>query len=83
VTRATGGGPNSSTSAPANSGNGGAGTGQSAAGQAGGSGVVILRYSSALVLSIGAGLTSSTQNVGSDKVTTITAGSGLVSWTAA
>ena len=47
---------------------------------AGGSGVVILRYPSAYTITIGAGLTSSTTTVSTDKVTTITAGSGNVSW---
>jgi hypothetical protein len=43
--------------------------------------VVILRYlTSAGTISIGAGLTGSTATDGSYKVTTITAGSGNVSW---
>jgi hypothetical protein len=46
----------------------------------GGSGIVVLRYNSAYTITIGAGLTGSTTTVGSDKVTTITAGSGNVSW---
>jgi hypothetical protein len=47
----------------------------------GGSGVVILRYPSAAgTITLGAGLTGSTSTVGSDKVTTITAGTGTVSW---
>jgi hypothetical protein len=40
-----------------------------------------LKYSSASTITIGAGLTASTTTVGSDKVTTITAGTGNVSWT--
>ena len=47
---------------------------------AGGSGVVILRYPSAYTITIGAGLTGTTATVSSNKVTTITAGSGNVSW---
>ena len=47
---------------------------------AGGSGVVILRYPDAYTITIGAGLTGSTTTVSTDKVTTITAGSGNVSW---
>jgi hypothetical protein len=46
----------------------------------GGSGVVILRYPGSRTITVGAGLTSTTATVGSDKVTTITAGTGNVSW---
>jgi hypothetical protein len=46
----------------------------------GGSGVVILRYPNTTIITIGAGLTGTTADVGSDKVTTITAGTGNVSW---
>ena len=49
-------------------------------GGSGGSGVVILRYPSTYTITIGAGLTGSTTTVSTDKVTTITAGSGNVSW---
>jgi hypothetical protein len=41
---------------------------------------VILRYPSARTITIGAGLTGSTSTVGSDKVTTITAGTGNISF---
>jgi hypothetical protein len=42
---------------------------------------VILRYPSALTISNpGGGLTFTTATVGSDKVTTFTAGTGNVSW---
>jgi len=69
----------------ANTGGGGGGGGGSVNdangnGKTGGSGVVILRYLSVYTITIGAGLTGSTSTVGSDKVTTITAGSGNVSW---
>jgi hypothetical protein len=47
---------------------------------AGGSGIVILSYPSSYTITVGAGLTGSTTTVGSDKVTTITAGTGNVSW---
>lgn len=53
----------------------------SQAGGTGGSGVVILRYPSNNTITLGAGLTGTTTTVGSHKVTTITAGSGNVSWT--
>jgi hypothetical protein len=46
----------------------------------GGSGVVILRYSSIFSIAIGAGLTGTTSTVGDDTVCTITAGTGTVSW---
>jgi hypothetical protein len=46
----------------------------------GGSGVVILRYPAANTITVGAGLTGSTATDGSFKVTTLTAGSGNVSW---
>ena len=50
-------------------------------GGAGGSGIVILRYLTADgTITIGAGLTGSTATDGSHKVTTITAGTGNVSW---
>jgi hypothetical protein len=39
-----------------------------------------LRYPSVLTITIGAGLTGTTTTVGTDKVTTITAGTGNVSW---
>jgi hypothetical protein len=41
-----------------------------------------LRYSSEFTITIGAGLTGSTATVGANKVTTITAGTGNVSWAA-
>lgn len=50
------------------------------AGGAGGSGVVIIRYPNTKTITIGAGLTGSTATDGSFKVTTITAGTGNVSF---
>jgi hypothetical protein len=47
---------------------------------AGGSGVVILRYPDGYNISL-TGLTGTTTSFGTDKVTTITAGTGNVSWT--
>jgi hypothetical protein len=41
-----------------------------------------LRYPNTLTITVGAGLTGSTTTTGSDKVTTITAGTGNVSWAA-
>jgi hypothetical protein len=43
---------------------------------------VLLRYPASLTITIGAGLTGSTTTVGDNKVTTITAGTGNVSWAA-
>ncbi len=48
------------------------------AGSPGGSGVVILRYPNTNTLTIPGGLTSSTTTVGSDKITTFTAGTGNI-----
>jgi hypothetical protein len=66
------------------SGGGGGGLDNSGnfAGGTGGSGIVILRYPVSATITIGAGLTGSTATDGSFKVTTITAGSGNVSWAA-
>jgi len=89
ATGGTGGGGNGGgtsaapTAGTVNTGSGGGGGGQpSGAGTGGavGSGLVILRYSDTYTITIGAGLTGSTATDGSDKVTTITAGSGNVSW---
>jgi len=70
---------NSPTSGTVNTGGGGGGH-NGGTGGSGGSGVVILSYPSNLTITIGAGLTGSTTTVSSNKVTTITAGSGNVSW---
>jgi len=61
---------------------GGGGGGRSTAniGGAGGSGIVILRYANVYTITIGAGLTGTTTTVGSDKVTTFTAGTGNISF---
>lgn len=76
------------TAGTANTGGGGgaggtSGTGSGSttyAGANGGSGVLILRYPSQYTITIGAGLTGSTTTVGLTTVTTITAGTGNVSW---
>ena len=49
-------------------------------GGSGGSGSVIVLYPGAYTLNIGAGLTGSTVSSGVNKVTTITAGTGNISW---
>ena len=75
------------TAGTANTG-GGAGSGHrygdaaaAVAGAAGGSGIVILRYlTTDGTITIGAGLTGTTATDGSHKVTTLTAGTGNVSW---
>jgi hypothetical protein len=88
-TGGTGGGGNGSdsnsgeTSGTANSGGGGGGVGNSSgrSGGAGGSGVVILRYPDTRTITIGAGLTGTTSAAsGGFKRTTLTAGTGNVSW---
>jgi hypothetical protein len=89
VTRALGGKggdmatPSSSQAAGgANTGTGGSGGGSyGEVGRAGGSGVVILKYPDAYTITIGAGLTGTTASPsGGFKVSTITAGTGNVSW---
>ena len=64
----------------ANTGGGGGGSANYAGGGAGGSGIVILRYPDTFTITLGVGLTGSTTTSGSDKITTITAGSDTVSW---
>jgi hypothetical protein len=61
-------------------GGGGGGSKPGDAGGAGGSGVVILRYNPYVTVKIGAGLVGTTAIAGSYKVTTITAGTGNVSF---
>ena len=71
------------TAGTANTGGGGGGSsynGSDRAGGAGGSGVVILRYPNTFTISQ-SGLTLSTATSGDDKITTITAGTGTVSFT--
>ena len=85
VTRATGGsGVHVANPIPgaANSGDGGGSNSGSgvAAKSNGGSGVVILRYPDSYTITIGAGLTGSTTPSGNKKVTTITLGTGNVSF---
>ena len=89
VTRALGGKggdmatPSSSQAAGgANTGDGGSGGGSyGEAGRAGGSGVVILKYPDSYTITIGAGLTGSTAGPsGGFKVSTVTAGTGNVSF---
>jgi hypothetical protein len=65
----------------ANTGGGGGGDYQNLDASAGGSGVVILRYPDTNTITIGAGLTGSTSAAsGGYKRTTLTAGTGNVSW---
>jgi hypothetical protein len=63
----------------ANTGNG-AGAGVYDGRRNGGSGVVVFRYPASATITIGAGLSGSTTTLGSEKITTITGGSGNVSW---
>jgi len=72
--------PSTAGSAGVNTGGGGGGVAHNGTSGAGGSGVVILRYRGLSTITLGAGLTGTTTTDGSFKVTTITAGSGNVSW---
>jgi len=74
--------PIAGTNGTANRGAGGGGGSRgSGAGGNGGSGIIILKYSDALTITIGAGLTGTTAAPsGGFKVTTITSGTGNVSW---
>jgi len=75
----SGGGGDAGQSGGTNLGGGGGGTSTGSSSGAGGSGVVILRYASNKTLTNpGGGLTLSTATVSSDKVTTITAGTGNI-----
>lgn len=80
-----GAGSNGTTAASngtANTGGGGGGGSTEVAGTrgTGGSGVVVIRFNSALKITIGAGLTSSTATSGSDTIVTFTAGTDTVSF---
>lgn len=79
-TNGIGGGTPSDMNGTTNTGSGGGG-GRFGTGGLGASGVVILRYPAATTITLGAGLTGSTSTVGADKITTITAGTGTVSFT--
>jgi hypothetical protein len=66
-----------------NTGGGGNGSGNTVGGvSAGGSGVVIIRYPSDYTVTVGSGLTSSTSTDGADKVTSFTAGTDTISFSA-
>jgi hypothetical protein len=79
---ATAGGGGARGNGTANTGGGAGGylSGEGNGQTSGGSGIVVLRYPSTFTITIGAGLTGSTSTVGANKVTTITAGTGNVSW---
>ena len=71
-----------STAGTANRGGGaGANSGYGSQSNSGGSGIVFLRYVDTRTITVGGGLTASTSSSGGFKLTTITAGSGNVSWT--
>jgi hypothetical protein len=78
------GGYASTTSGAGGAGQGGGGGGRtggnSAVAGTGGSGIVILRYPSAQTLTIGGGLTASTNASGNNKITTFNAGTGTVNF---
>ena len=64
----------------ANTGGGAGGSGGEGVGGAGGSGIVILRYPSNYFIHAGGTLVSTTATVGSDKVTSFTAGTGNITF---
>ena len=71
----------SGVNATFNTGSGGGGGGNGGpSGGAGGSGIVILRYPNTKTITVGAGLTATTATVGTDSVTTFTAGTGTISF---
>ena len=72
------GGSQQGVAGTANLGGGGGGAWQT--GASGGSGIVVLRYTNAYTITIGAGLTGSTVTDGTDKITTFTAGTGNISF---
>lgn len=76
-----GGGPGGSGTANTGGGGGGGSNPSGAAGGTGGSGIVVLKYPDTRTITIGSGLTGSTGSPsGGFKVTTITAGTGTVSF---
>jgi hypothetical protein len=66
----------------ANTGGGGGGGSRSNSGTTalGGSGIIYLRYPTNFTITVGAGLTGTTTTLGIYKITTLTAGTGNVSW---
>lgn len=71
------------TNGAVNTGSGGGGGGGTAGfttAGTGGSGIIIIRFNSSLRISIGAGLTSTTETSGSDTIVTFTAGTDNVSF---
>jgi hypothetical protein len=76
-----GSGTSGQTAGPVNTGIGGDG-GNSGSLNNGGSGIIFLIYPSEYTITIGAGLTGSTTTIDGTSLTTITAGTGNVSWAA-
>jgi hypothetical protein len=72
--------PAGATNGAVNTGGGAGGSGGASTGLNGGSGIVILRYSSDRTITLGAGLTGTTSTIGANKVTVITAGTDTVTW---
>ena len=75
-----GGTPGNAGTANRGGGGGGGSNPGSSTGGTGGSGIVIIKYPDTRTITIGAGLTGSTATSGAFKVTTITAGTGTVSF---
>ena len=77
----TGGGGSHSNGTVNTGSGGGGGSYNSSSGRSGGSGIVIIKYSDTLTLTVGSNLTSSTDtSVSGFKITSFTAGSDTISW---
>ena len=76
-----GGSSGNATAGATNKGGGGGGGSYNGAGGAGGSGLVILKYPSSYTATFSVGLTSSTITSAGYKISTVTAGTGTVTFT--
>jgi hypothetical protein len=81
-TGGSGGGGNAQTAGTANTGGGGGGAGPNGIGSSGGSGVVVLRFPASLSVVLSSGITFSLSGAasGAEKICTITAGTGTVTF---
>jgi hypothetical protein len=79
-TSSTGGGGAGGASGTANTGGGGGGANVSTSGGTGGSGIVILKYPNTYTATFSGGLTAGTVTSGPNKISTVTNGTGTVSF---
>ena len=63
-----------------NTGSGGGGGANGGDGGSGGKGIVVIRYTDQVTISVGAGLTASTTTSGAEKITTFSNGTGTISF---